>query len=80
MGLITGLLGLPLAPVRGTIAVGEQVLRQAEDAYYDPAVIKRQLESVERLHEEGTLSDAEAEWWEEELLQRLIEGAERDRT
>jgi hypothetical protein len=80
MGLLTGLLGLPLAPVRGTIAVAEQVLSQAEEAYYDPAVIKRQLEAVDNLHEAGALSDAEASWWEEELLQRLIEGAERDRS
>lgn len=80
MGIITGLLGLPLAPVRGTVAVAEQIKRQAEEAYYDPATVKRQLEEVARLHEEGALSDAEAEWWEEELLQRLIEGAEREGT
>lgn len=80
MGLLRGLLGLPLAPVRGTIAVGEQVLRQAEEAYYDPATIKRQLETVAALREEGALSEAEAAWWEEELLERLMEGAERDRT
>ena len=79
MGLITGILGLPLAPLRGTIAIGEQVLRQAEDTFYDPAVIKRQLESVERMHEEGALSDAEAEWWEETLLERLVEGTDRER-
>lgn len=79
MGLITGLLGLPLAPVRGTIAVGEVVLREAEDAYYDPAVIKRQLETVAQHHEEGRLDDEEAAWWEEELLQRLIEGGSRER-
>lgn len=79
MGLLTGLLGLPLAPVRGTVAIAEQVLAQAEDAFYDPAVIKRQLEAVATLHEAGALSDAEATWWEEELLQRLIEGADRDR-
>lgn len=80
MGLITGILGLPLAPLRGTVAIGEQILRQAEDTYYDPAIIKRQLESVERMREDGTLSDVEAEWWEETLLERLIEGADRDRT
>ncbi|UMG94343.1 gas vesicle protein GvpG [Nocardioides sp. TF02-7] len=78
MGLLTGLLGLPLAQLRGTVAIGEQVLRQAEETYYDPAIIRRQLETVAHLHEEGALSDAEAAWWEEELLQRLIEGAERE--
>ena len=29
MGLFTGLLGLPLAPLRGTVWVAEQVLQQA---------------------------------------------------
>jgi hypothetical protein len=76
MGLLTGILGLPLAPVRGTIAISEQVMREAEDAYYDPAVIRRQLESVAQRREQGELTEEEAAWWEEELLQRLIEGGE----
>jgi hypothetical protein len=79
MGLITGILGLPLLPLRGTVAVGEQVLREAERTYYDPAIIRRQMETVESLHEDGSLSDAEAEWWESKLLERLLEGAERER-
>ena len=48
MGLIKGLLTLPLAPVRGTVWVAEQVQEEAERQYYDPAVIRRQLEEVER--------------------------------
>ena len=36
MGLITGILGLPLAPLRGTVAVADQVLKQAEEEFYDP--------------------------------------------
>ena len=79
MGILTGLLGLPLAPVRGTIAIGEQVLRQAEETYYDPAVIRRQMETVEQLHADGELSDEEAAEWESRLLERLVEGAARDR-
>ncbi len=80
MGILTGILGLPLAPLRGTVAIGEQVLRQAEAAYYDPAVIKRQLEDVEERHAQGLLTDEEAAWWESELLERLVEGADRERT
>ena len=79
MGILTGILGLPFAPIRGTIAVAEQVKRQAEDTYYDPAIIRRQLETVEELHQDGSLSDAEAAWWESKLLERLVEGADRDR-
>ena len=74
MGLLTGLLTLPLAPVRGTIAIAEQIRRQAEREFYDPGRIRRQLEEVDRLRSEGELSDEEAVALEEELVQRLIVG------
>ena len=79
MGLITGILGLPTAPLRGTVRIAEVVLQQAEDAYYDPAVVRRQLEDVAHAREVGALTDAEADWWEEELIARLMEGAQRER-
>jgi hypothetical protein len=72
MGLITGLLGLPLAPVRGTIWAAEQVLGQAEDEYYDPARIRRQLEDVDRKRENGELTEEEATVIEDELVDRLM--------
>jgi hypothetical protein len=53
MGLIKGLLTLPLAPVRGTVWVAEQVQEEAERQYYDPAVIRRELEEVDRLRTAG---------------------------
>jgi len=77
MGLITGLLTLPLAPLRGTIAVAEQVLREAESRYYDPAAIRQQLEEVERRRQDGTLDEDAAAAWEEELIERLMIGQER---
>ena len=79
MGLITGILGLPTAPLRGTVRIAEVVLQQAEETYYDPAVVRRQLEDVAHAREVGALSDAEADWWEEELVARLMEGAQRER-
>ena len=72
MGLITGLLGLPLAPLRGTIWVAEQVLQQAEEEFYDPARIKAQLEDVDRARAAGELSDDEATALEDELVERLL--------
>jgi chorismate mutase len=72
MGLLTGLLGLPLAPVRGTIAVADQVLKQAEEEYYDPARIRMQLEEVDRQREAGDISEDEAIAWEDELVDRLM--------
>jgi hypothetical protein len=80
MGLITGLVGLPLAPLRGTIAVAEKILEQAEEQYYDPASIRRQIEEVDRAREAGTLTDDEATQLEDELVDRLMESRERART
>lgn len=77
MGLITGILTLPVAPLRGTIAVADQILRQAEEIYYDPARIRSELETVERLREEGEIDDATATAWEDELIERLMIGQER---
>jgi chorismate mutase len=79
MGLISGLLGLPLAPVRGTVLVAEQVLKQAEDEYYDPARVRAELEEVARQRDEGVLSDEEATAWEDALIERLMTGQRRAR-
>ena len=72
MGLITGLLGLPVAPLRGAIWAAEQVRQQAEEEYYDPARIKAQLEEVDRARSIGELSDDEATALEDELVDRLL--------
>lgn len=77
MGLITGLLTLPLAPVRGTIWVAEQVRQEAERQYYDPAAIRRQLENVDELRSLGEISEEEAEQMEDELVERLMESRRR---
>lgn len=77
MGLIRGLLGLPLAPLRGTVAVADQIRRQAEEQYYDPVAIRAQLEEVDRQREAGLLSEDEAIAWEDELVDRLMTGRDR---
>lgn len=77
MGLITGLFTFPLAPVRGVAAVAEQIRRQAESEFYDPAAIRRELEEVDRLRQSGELTEEEAAAWEDELIGRLMEGRHR---
>ena len=72
MGLLTGILTLPLAPVRGVAAVAEQVRRQAEEVYYDPATIRAELERVDGMRANGELTDAEATDREDELIDRLL--------
>ena len=77
MGLISGILGLPMAPLRGVLAAAEQVRRQAEDDFYDPVAIRQQLEEVQRLREEGSLSEEDATMWEDELVERLLVARDR---
>jgi len=68
---LTGLLTLPLAPVRGTIWVAEQLLEEAERQLNDPALLERQLLDAEAAFERGELSEDELDSLEEELLGRL---------
>jgi hypothetical protein len=77
MGLLTGILGLPLAPLRGTVAVAEQIRRQAEAELYDPVRIREALDQVDRMRAAGELTDDEADHWEDVLIERLIEGRQR---
>ena len=77
MGLITGLLGLPLAPLRGTVAIADQIRKQAEEQYYDPVAIRAQLEEVDRQRAAGLLTEDEAVDWEDELVDRLMVGRDR---
>jgi hypothetical protein len=70
--LVTGLLGLPLLPVRGVMWLAEQILEQAEEQYYDPARIRAQLEQVDEARRTGELSEEEGAEIENELLQRLM--------
>jgi len=77
MGLLTGILGLPLAPLRGTMTVAEQISAQAEKEFYDPATIRAQLEEVDRRRSTGELTDEEATAWEDDLVERLMVGQNR---
>ena len=72
MGLITGLLTLPLAPVRGTMWIAERLIEEAERELDDPANIELQLAEAETRYERGQLSQDEYEQLEDELLRRLI--------
>jgi hypothetical protein len=72
MGFLTGLLTLPLAPVRGTIWVAERLLEEAERQMNDPETIERQIVEAEEAHGRGELTDEEFEQIEEELLERLL--------
>ena len=72
MGLIGGLLLLPLAPVRGTVWVAERIYEQAEAEYYDEGTIRAQLMDIEAAREAGEIDEATAAEAEDILLERLI--------
>ena len=77
MGVLKEILLLPAAPVRGTVWVAERVLEEAEHQYYNPAVIRQELERVDALRDAGEIDDDEAEEWEDQLLERLVESRHR---
>jgi hypothetical protein len=71
MGFLTGLILLPLAPLRGTIWLAERLMEVAERELDDEAAFKRLLVEAEIAFESGELSESEYEQVEEELLERL---------
>jgi cytochrome c-type biogenesis protein CcmH/NrfG len=73
MGLITGLLTLPLAPVRGVVWVGEQVQQVAEEELTDDSAIRQQLIELEELRAAGTVPEEDLVAAEDELVQRLMD-------
>jgi hypothetical protein len=73
MGLITGLLTLPLAPVRGVAWIGEQIAEEADRQLDPDARLRRELGALEIEHELGRISDEDFERREDELLEQLEE-------
>lgn len=74
MGLLMGLITLPLAPVRGTMWVAERLLEEAERELDDPQNITAQLDDIERRFERGEISAEEYELLEDALMRRLTPG------
>lgn len=72
MGLISGLLTLPLAPVRGTVWLAELLLAEAEKQEYDESALTARLFELEELRATGEFSDEEIEEAENALVERLI--------
>jgi hypothetical protein len=71
MGLIGGLLTLPLAPARGLVWVLDQVVEEAERQYYDPVLIRAEIARAEAALEAGEIEEQEYLAIEDDLLRRL---------
>ncbi|MGK5692063.1 gas vesicle protein GvpG [Streptomyces sp. URMC 128] len=71
MGLISEVLLLPFAPVRGSAWAIRQVVQEAERIYYDPATIRAELGRLEEQLEAGEVTEEEFDRLEDDLLDRL---------
>src|SRR3954451_16543289 len=79
VGLFKELVLLPLAPVRGTAWVTEQIAEEADRKLYDENNIKRELLQLEIDAEEGRVGPKEQATREDELLERLAVTRQRQR-
>ncbi|GAB7034932.1 gas vesicle protein GvpG [Streptomyces sp. NPDC021749] len=73
MGVLTEIAALPLAPMRGIFWVLGKVVEAAENEYYDPAPVERQLADLEKALLAGEIDEETFDRREDELLDRLDE-------
>lgn len=72
MGLLTGILTLPLAPVRGVAWIGEVVAEEAQRELEMMQSPQRALAELEAAHAAGELSEDEFAEREAELIELVI--------
>jgi hypothetical protein len=72
VGLLSGLLTLPLAPATAVIRLARLLQERAEEQLYDPVLIRRRLEDIADALADGEITEAQAAELEEELLGRLL--------
>jgi Mg-chelatase subunit ChlI len=72
MGLFTGILLLPLAPVRGAVKLAEVIQRQVEQELNNPARTRAQLEELEEKRERGEISHEEEHEAQKAILETKI--------
>lgn len=71
MGLIKGLVLLPLAPVQGVAWLASRLQDEAERQLYDPDVILAELSELQNALDAGDISEEQYLEVEEQLLDRL---------
>lgn len=72
MGLITGLLTLPLAPVRMAVWVGEQVRTYAQQEHAGRETLAGRLAEVEAARAAGDVTPERADELEQQVLDDLL--------
>jgi hypothetical protein len=71
MGLVSGVLLLPLAPVRGVAWIAERMAEEAERRLYAPAAVRARLTALNTAFEAGEIDEAAFEREEDHLLTLL---------
>jgi len=72
MGLVSGLLTLPLAPVRGVVLIAEVLAEEAERELAKQQSPERALADLEAARAAGEISEEDFQQAEADLLDRLI--------
>ncbi|MEV4236613.1 MULTISPECIES: gas vesicle protein GvpG [unclassified Nocardia] len=72
MGLVSAILSLPLAPVRGVIWLGELIQDQVEQQLQSPAAVRRELEEIDEAAAAGRLSEEERKQAQQAVLDRTL--------
>ena len=71
MGLLTALVTLPLAPVRGVVRLTEALVAIAEEEMNSQDALRDELRGIEELHQEGLIDDAELERRWDAVMERM---------
>jgi hypothetical protein len=73
-GILTTLATLPYAPVRIVTALSQVLMTEAEQELYGSAGVRRELEGLDDALAAGTISEADHERAQQEILDRLAAG------
>lgn len=71
MGLLGFILGLPLAPVRGVIALTEVIRDRVDEEMRHPASARKELEAAEEAREVGEISEEEEAEVQQDVIDRM---------
>ncbi|MFJ2033362.1 gas vesicle protein GvpG [Streptosporangium sp. NPDC087985] len=71
MELLTMIFGLPFAPIRGLIKLGELVQEQADLETRHPAAVRRRLEEIEEARLSGEITEEEEAEAVEQVLGQM---------
>jgi hypothetical protein len=73
MGLVGFIVGLPLAPVRGVIALGRLIQERVDTELHDPASLRRTLEEAEEARDAGEITAEEEAETQRRVLDRAVQ-------